>query len=724
MASRKKTHDSSVDLLDARAQADVNFLTGKPYSQEYRELASAWSRLPVYAKQTEVVSSIRDHQVTIIVSGTGSGKTVIVPKLALLYATPSGGRVVVTNPKSSITYGNADFAARTLDARLGMEVGYAYRGAPVESQDVERTRLLFVTDGYLLAQSRSDPTFKKYAVVIIDEVHERTVAIDGLIFRLKTALRDNPSLRVVLMSATIDTSAFERYFQAAATTHVNVLSVSGAPNFGVKSVFLRDSTSSDMLKDNIIPTVQRAMTTATAKKNGTDVLAFVPTVKDAIRGCELLRTALSCGKQATRRFCDGSVCLSLHRNASTKTQADIKSRSTPGTRRAVFSTNVAESSLTIPGLQVVVDSGFQLTSTFVPRYHAYFVKADDQCTQAQIRQRMGRVGRTEPGVCYHMYTREDMDSRPQFPPPSIQSVDLTDDVIARMRSSSGDVVSFEETIREFSEFPTPNIERLSQQLAGTARFMRFYKLLRNTHDASSQLTRLGRTVADVMRFCRLGAWNALCVVAGMAIDDLEPGLALAVLLDETNGGIDVAALFDKKKHDDDETFDDLTHLDLWRIYTTFRDRKNLVFRDRKLNIEALKALSSRIEQSRVFLTSERTKRWLWIHADDARIAKRDYVATTTNKSHDASFWFVLAWARAYHACVGGKAVALPGSPRVTTLDSGKRGGAAVYETSTVRDANGTDGIQCRIVTRLPPAISRWVNTRIFEARGLIEPIAS
>lgn len=586
------------DPLDAAPPSGkVSFLTGRPYTAAYRTLArERWRDLPVYrdkGKLAEVTWSLRERQVTVIVSGTGSGKTVIVPKLVLRQtlsapggagAGEGGRQVAVTNPKSSITLSNAEYAAATLDVELGRggHVGAAFRGAPPgSSSGGGEDALLFVTDGFLVAQTRDDPTFSRYAAVVIDEAHERTLQIDNLLFMLRRALRVRPELRVVVMSATVDPGTFARYFEAAQAS-VHVAHLSGDTHFPVESRFLAAPLAS---VEEVVPEGLRLAGRAIAEgAPGEDILFFVPTARDAERGCEVMREA--CGSSpadgssgadgADGAACGRVKCVTLYSKLAKDKQDVARSRTVelPYDRKLIFATNLAESSLTLPSLRTVIDSGLELASTWAPEVHASRLERT-MSSQAQMRQRRGRVGRTAPGVCYHLYTRAQMDAQPAYPDPSILTMDLTEEVLAMLRATEGATLS--SVCLDYAAYPTPP---RAAQVAAAASVLAFYGMLsleapapadrealgecaaqqqRAVHfkDAcfremaaqadlgavagmlTGRITTLGRVTLDVMRRCRLGFWNALLVLAGIVYDERRDTLLLAAILEECNGDASV-----------------------------------------------------------------------------------------------------------------------------------------------------------------------------------------
>jgi hypothetical protein len=621
--------EAEADVLEARAAPGaLNWLTGRPLTTQYREMSAKWSVLPLYQdkpKLLNIVQSIRDKEALVVVSGTGSGKTVIVPKLALKHVVAAetdalintflgegdggtvsgrerdggGGLVAVTNPKSSISLYNAEFAAKTLDVELGKEVGYAYRGSGEDSHDAS-TRLLFTTDGYLVAHNRNDPSFSKYDVIIVDEAHERTVYIDVLLFMLRRAVqmrrraRANASftpgsvippargeLRVIIMSATIDTSLFTGYFEMEGV-NTSLVEVSGTTNKPVRSVFLPESSPSDVpvsavradgavatqpqqqksndyIKGPGMRALRAAMETTPA---GDNILFFVPTSRDADRGCQEVKAA--CGKgllTSSPQDCERMQCTPLYAKLSKDRQDEAKSQTValPFDRRVIFATNIAESSLTLPSLATVIDSGMELESTWVPEARATRMMKV-MSTRAQMEQRKGRVGRTRPGTCYHLYTERQMLAQPLYPAPSIVTMDLTDDVL----TTSRDQGDFGKACLDYARFITPPT---APQIASAASVLAFYRLMTvyplenqkkeqpktvkktgrgqraggtgtacpplHFHDIDfrsmaaspggvegigqrfgGRVTPLGEVLLEVMRRCKLGLWNALLVVAG------------------------------------------------------------------------------------------------------------------------------------------------------------------------------------------------------------------
>ena len=441
------------------------------YSAGRAAWAAQWREFPMYADKRTLRAfrdAARDHAVTLVISATGSGKTVVVPPLMLAdldagrLLGPGGGgggqgrrAVAVTIPKRVTAESAARRAAVTLDAAVGGEVGFAYRGAPPGSAGAA-TRLLYCTDGALLAQARRDPLLRGYAVVVVDEAHERSVPTDLLLLALRGALEARAGdLRVVIMSATIDPALFAAYFSRGASLGpprapqaskgspppaegVAVVRVAGAPLHPVEWRFAaRDATAEDYMERGVQALLGHLLSPGPTKGVPRDALMFVATTREAQEGCRLLAVAGGRGPSAGR-LPAGVACAGLYgRQAKEAQQRALAPPPAPrGATRVLFATNVAESSLTVPGLGHVVDSGMQLTSAWDAAAHGVRLSRG-LASRAQITQRVGRVGRTSPGVAHLLYTRATYDALPEFPPPAVRLIDMSEFLLAAMADGAG-----------------------------------------------------------------------------------------------------------------------------------------------------------------------------------------------------------------------------------------------------------------------------------------------
>ena len=418
------------DILDSKGK-NKNFLTNEKYTPEYLELAKVWSKFPIYSdakKLLEFFELVDKNQVVLVVSGTGSGKTVICPKLLLKYfmSNKVEGKIAITNPKILPTVKNAEFSAKCLDVKLGHEVGYAYANAPDESSS-EFTKLLYCTDGLLASTILGgDKYLSKYSGVIIDEAHERVINIDILLSLLKEVLFERPEFKLIIMSATIDSKVFKDYYVKDKIKY-GELYVSGEPNFPIAHNWLdKDVRVSEW---NYVDKAFDICINIMESSDSGDIIVFVPAVTDAIKGCRLLKEQCSNKMKIKKETCSSTYCIEVYG----KMDDEMKDLATSKDlykvegykRKVIFATNVAESSMTFDGLVYVIDTGLELHSFYNYEINASSI-VKQHTTQAQIKQRIGRTGRTANGIAYHLYTEKDYNNFKQYPDTAILLNDLTD----------------------------------------------------------------------------------------------------------------------------------------------------------------------------------------------------------------------------------------------------------------------------------------------------------
>ena len=391
--------------------------SNKPGS--YTDFSKKWREFPVYKKRKEFVEAIKNNQVILVDSGTGSGKTVLVPKFAL-HALNYNKKIAVTIPKQIIVQSSAEFAAKCLDVKLGKEVGYKFRGSPSSARSKD-TNLLFTTDGTIVAQLINDISLPQYDMVIIDEAHERNPNIDFMLLLLKKTLLVRPDFKLIIMSATIDIDLFKNYFPEKIYKFIH-LSAGSANPYPIEDIFLK--------KDLTIPVLDGCVDKAIEILQSTDkgdILVFVKSSSEARKGCQMLGKKLD-GKLVT------PYCVELYSGVSkekekmatspTLYQEIVNNYDRNYKRKVVFSTNVAESSLTVEGVIYVIDNGLELVDSYDPE-RMMKVLSTSVISNAQRMQRRGRAGRTAPGYCYYMYTKKFSEKMPQYPTPAIRRTDLS-----------------------------------------------------------------------------------------------------------------------------------------------------------------------------------------------------------------------------------------------------------------------------------------------------------
>lgn len=388
---------------------NLNPLNNEPYSDTYKILAKKWSEYPAYEKSLEILQSIKKYQITFIISGTGSGKTVLVPKFALHYLDYKG-KIIVTLPKKKATVSAATFSAKTLDVKLGKEIGYQYKNSPKNMLN-DSNKIIYMTDGLLMVRFLRDPLLTDFQIIIIDEVHERNVRIDLLLLFLKNLLESGkrPDLRVIIMSATIDVDKYKKYFSGIDN---NAIHISGQPNYPIEVIFLEEPIKSYLQYG------YKLISQLIKDQTKDAILFFIVTSNEAFNLCYKIRQD---HKQV--------YCIELYADIpdDLKIYAEDKDKFLElgnYDQKVIMATNVAESSITIDGLKYVIDSAYELYTYFSPDYYGkMFVKK--LITKAQALQRRGRVGRTEPGICYHLITKLQYDLLDDYPTPDILRQDIT-----------------------------------------------------------------------------------------------------------------------------------------------------------------------------------------------------------------------------------------------------------------------------------------------------------
>ena len=378
--------------------------------------------LPVHEKLDEIKKAIAENQVTIICGETGSGKTTQLPKICLELGRGAAGLIGHTQPRRLAARSVAERIAEELKSEIGSAVGYKVRFTDHTSRDA---CVKLMTDGILLAETQTDRYLAAYDTIIIDEAHERSLNIDFLLGYLKQLLPRRPDLKVIITSATIDAERFSQHFNGAP-----VLEVSGR-TYPVEILY-RPLTSKDEddaeveLTDAIVDAADEL-----AHYGEGDILVFLPGEREIREAAEALR------KSTLRR---NDEILPLFARLSHAEQHKIFHPS-GAKRRIVLATNVAETSLTVPGIKYVIDTGLARVKRYSARAKVEQLHVE-KISQAAARQRSGRCGRVSAGVCIRLFSEEDFNSRPEFTDPEIVRSNLAA-VILRMASLNlGDVAAF------------------------------------------------------------------------------------------------------------------------------------------------------------------------------------------------------------------------------------------------------------------------------------------
>ena len=382
--------------------------------------------LPIADRKDDIITAIASHAVVIVSGETGSGKTTQLPKYCLAAGRGIDGRIGCTQPRRIAATSVARRIAEEMGETVGRSVGYKIRFQDRTGPDAF---VKIMTDGILLAEVQQDRYLSEYDTIIVDEAHERSLNIDFVLGLLKTLLKKRRDLKLIITSATIDTEKFSRAFDDAP-----VIEVSGRLYPVDVSYFPDDplfATSSDEPNDDMTHVETAVAAIRRLKRHGPfgDILVFMPTEQDIRETCEILE-----GDGAP-----GERVMPLFARLTADKQARVFARAKG--RKIIVATNVAETSLTIPGIRYVVDSGLARVSQYNPRTRTTALPVEP-ISRSSADQRKGRCGRVENGVCIRLYSEEDYLSRPLFTPPEILRSNLAEVILRMTALKLGDMAAF------------------------------------------------------------------------------------------------------------------------------------------------------------------------------------------------------------------------------------------------------------------------------------------
>jgi ATP-dependent helicase HrpA len=457
-------------------------------------------QLPVSRRKDDIAAAIRDHQVVVVAGETGSGKTTQLPKICLELGRGVHGMVGHTQPRRLAARTVAERVSEELDRPLGGAVGYQVRFTDKVGDD---TLVKLMTDGILLNEIQRDRSLRGYDTLIIDEAHERSLNVDFILGYLKQLLPRRPDLKVVITSATIDPERFARHFDDAPVVEVSgrtyPVEVRYRPPVG------EDTEDGGRSRDQV-QAISDAVDELYAEPPG-DVLVFLSGEREIRDTADFLR----------RRHLRDTEVLPLYGRLSAAEQHRVF-QPHPG-RRIVLATNVAETSLTVPGIRYVVDPGTARISRYSQRTKVQRLPIEP-VSQASARQRAGRCGRVADGVCIRLYSEEDYLGRPEFTDPEIVRTNLASVILAMTALGLGDIESF-----PFLDAPDRRQVRDGVQL-----LHELGALDPDAADPRKRLTRVGRALVQVpldprmarmlLEADRLGCLSEVLVIAaGLSIQD-------------------------------------------------------------------------------------------------------------------------------------------------------------------------------------------------------------
>ena len=524
MSSRKEyTISKNIGLYDPNGLYN-NPLTNQPYQnlyaseitkdtkepKTYSKLAEIWTDKIVYHNKDQIIESISNNQITLVKAGTGVGKTILVPRIAL-HAFDYKEKVICTIPKKLPTRNQATFIAECMDVKVGEHVGYLYQGDNTTNKNGVETKLTFTTPGSLISSIvGSDPLLSNYKCIIIDEAHERSVEIDLLLLLIKKACKKRKDLKVIIMSATIDLDKFRNYFPKP-TFNFGEIDAGSETSYKINPIWIQRPRDWKVAAIDIIMRLLK-------KTVKGDIMVFIKAKGDGVQLCDSLNREMSnFRKQFIKKSKSHTKSKShkktqLHPNKShskshsqskktKKTQKNSKKNSHnnkiippeyeinpyciildgktskkeatlatsenaykalkdsngyPYSRKIVITTNVAESSITVDGIVYVIDSGLEYTASYEPSMRVRRLLESD-IAQSAVKQRKGRAGRTQMGYCFHLYGENEFKQFEEYPIPSIEKKDITMTILDLLRMADINTVK---KLRLFlDEFISPPHEK-------------------------------------------------------------------------------------------------------------------------------------------------------------------------------------------------------------------------------------------------------------------------
>jgi len=433
----------------ARIAADLDRSVARRAAREAARPAVTYPPdLPVAQRAADIERAIREHRVVIVSGETGSGKTTQLPKICLAAGRGVRGMIGHTQPRRIAARAVATRIAHELGQPVGEAVGYKVRFTDHTKPDAY---VKLMTDGILLAETQGDRDLTAYDTIIVDEAHERSLNIDFLLGYLAHLLERRPDFKVIVTSATIDADRFARHF-AHDGKPAPVIEVSGRlypvairyrPLAGDRSVVSEeagsDNTADDEedLEEAIVSTAEELW-----REGPGDILVFLPGEREIRETGDLLRAGL-----ARRPYARDVEILPLFARLSVADQQRVFAPSAG--RRIVLATNVAETSLTVPGIRYVIDTGLARVKRYSVRNKTTLLQIE-KVSQAAAQQRAGRSGRVQDGICVRLYSEEDFGKRPRFTDPEILRSSLASVILRMAALDLGDVAAF-----PFVEAPTP-----------------------------------------------------------------------------------------------------------------------------------------------------------------------------------------------------------------------------------------------------------------------------
>lgn len=389
-------------------------------------MAIDYKKLPVYEQKEKILEVLNKNQVIVVQSPTGSGKTTQLPVILHEAGYSNSGIIAVTQPRRIAALSVSEFIAKQLGTTYPGLVGYKMR---FEDKTDSSTKIKIMTDGILLQEMKLDPWMSKYSVVMVDEAHERSLNIDFVLGLLKRVLQARPEFKVIVSSATMNAEAFSSYFGNCPIVNIDTITYPVSVIYDPPAISA--STTSPAACDALLTKIETTVQRVIGNHVSGDILIFLPGEK-IIKDCmqKLYKSSVS------RKI----HIIPLYGRLAKEEQERVFDSAPFGKKKVIISTNIAETSVTIPGITVVIDSGLAKLNYYSPRTFTSSL-IETPVSKASCNQRKGRAGRTQEGTCYRLYPRKDYETRQMYTLEEIFRTDLSEVVL---RMSELGITDFEE----------------------------------------------------------------------------------------------------------------------------------------------------------------------------------------------------------------------------------------------------------------------------------------
>jgi ATP-dependent RNA helicase HrpA len=548
--------------------------------------------LPITAKKKEIIEAIKKNSVIIISGETGSGKTTQIPKFCLAAGRGIRGMIGCTQPRRIAAINVAKRIAFELNEPVGQSVGYKIR---FDDRTPENAYIKLMTDGILLAETQQDRFLTQYDTLIVDEAHERSLNIDFTLGILRKLVRRRKDLKLIITSATIDTKKFSEAFDNAPVIEVSGRMYPVETRYRPLASEADDKICNGEDQGYVEAAAEAANRLLTKTRTG-DILIFMPTEQDIGETLELIRG----------QTCAGVTVLPLFARLSAKEQSKIFS--TGAGRKIIVATNVAETSLTIPGIKYVVDTGLARIPSYSPRTRTTALPVSP-ISQSSANQRQGRCGRIENGICIRLYDQDDFNGRPFFTSPEILRSNLAEVILRMIFLNLGDVATF-----PFIDPPAPKSIKdgfdTLQELGAIRKrpTPKNSKTGRTGNNTPYALTQIGRVMAKIPVDPKLSRILIEAHTLGCLAEATIIVTALAIADVRQRPADKIQAADQKHRLFKDPTSDFITLLNIWNAYKAAE--KNLKSRSKL-----------RTWCADHYLSFKRLREWQDIHRQISRMLK-------------------------------------------------------------------------------------------------------